>query len=273
VKITVNGVVQGVGFRPFVYRMAHKYGLNGYVKNLGDAGVEIVVEGETQQIRKFISDLKFHAPPLARVHEIEEELLPFHGFRNFTIQESSRGKGGGKSIIPPDVAICDDCLKELFNPKDRRYMYPFIVCTNCGPRFSIIESLPYDRENTSMDEFPMCEECRREYEDPLNRRYHAEPICCPTCGPHYKLVDKNYNPVPGDPLQITAHLIDMGYIIAIKGIGGFHIACDARNDECVKELRRRIGRREQPFAIMAKDIDTVKYFAIIEENEKEEMES
>ena len=273
IKITVNGVVQGVGFRPFVYRIAHKYGLKGYVKNLGDAGVEIVVEGKEKYIKNFEEDLKLRAPPLARVQEINEEILPLRGFEKFIIEESSKSYGGGESIIPPDVAICEDCLRELFTPTDRRYMYPFIVCTNCGPRFSIIESLPYDRENTSMDEFPMCDECRREYENPLDRRYHAEPICCDKCGPHYILLDKDNNPISGDPLKETAHLIDKGYIVAIKGIGGFHMACDARNGDSVRELRRRIGRREQPFAIMAKDMETVEKFAIVEEEEKGEMES
>jgi len=273
VKLNVNGIVQGVGFRPFVYRMAHEYGLRGYVKNLGDAGVEIVVEGEEKDIENFLNALRFRAPPLARVQAIKEVQLPLQRFVDFTIHESSKGKGEGESIVPPDVAICDDCLRELFNPEDRRYMYPFIVCTNCGPRFSIIESLPYDRENTSMREFPMCEDCRREYEDPLNRRYHAEPVCCEKCGPQYMLLDKEGEYISGDPLKKAARLIDEGYIIAIKGIGGFHIACDARNDECIKELRKRLQRRQQPFAIMAKDIETVSSFAMVEENERIEMES
>ena len=273
VKIKVNGIVQGVGFRPFIYRIAHTNKLTGYVKNLGDAGVEIVVQGSDINIENFIKDLKLKAPPLARIQKINYEYIPPQNFKDFKIERSSRIKGEGNSIIPPDVAICDDCLKELFNPTDRRYMYPFIVCTNCGPRFSIIEDLPYDRDNTSMKDFPMCEKCREEYEDPLNRRYHAEPICCENCGPQYVLMDKNNVQIPGEPLKNAAMLIDKGYIIAIKGIGGFHIACDARNDETVGELRKRIRRKAQPFAIMAKDLNTIEEFAIIDDEEKEEINS
>ena len=273
IKIKVNGIVQGVGFRPFIYRIAHTNKLRGYVKNLGDAGVEIVVEGKERNIENFLKDLELKAPPLAKVHNVDYEDIPLQNFKEFKIEESSKIKGGGDSIIPPDIAICDDCLEELFNPTNRRYMYPFIVCTNCGPRFSIIEELPYDRDNTSMRDFPMCEKCREEYEDPLNRRYHAEPICCNECGPHYILVDKNNVQIPGDALKNAAMLIDKGYIIAIKGIGGFHIACDARNDELIMELRKRIRRKAQPFAIMAKDLNTIKEFAIIDGKEEEEMKS
>ena len=272
-KIKVNGIVQGVGFRPFIYRIAHTNKLTGYVKNLGDAGVEIVVQGSDINIENFIKDLKLKAPPLARIQKINYEYIPPRNFKDFKIEGSSRIKGEGNSIIPPDVAICDDCLKELFNPTDRRYMYPFIVCTNCGPRFSIIEDLPYDRDNTSMKDFPMCEKCGEEYEDPLNRRYHAEPICCENCGPQYVLIDKNNVQIPGEPLKNAAVLIDKGYIIAIKGIGGFHIACDARNDETVGELRKRIRRKAQPFAIMARDLNTIEEFAIIDDEEKEEINS
>ena len=273
IRIRVNGVVQGVGFRPFIYRVAHDYNLKGYVKNLGDAGVEIVVEGEEDEINSFLHSLKSRAPPLAKIDEVNYREIPLNYFDSFTIEESSREGGGGDSTIPPDVAICDDCLRELFDPKDRRYMYPFIVCTNCGPRFSIIESLPYDRVNTSMNEFPMCRDCRREYEDPLNRRYHAEPVCCEECGPEYVLLNKDGEKIKGDPLKKAAKLLDNGYIIAIKGIGGFHIACNAEDDETVKELRRRLRREQQPFAIMAKDMMTVEKFALVGDEERREMES
>ena len=272
VRIHVDGVVQGVGFRPFVYRIAKKNGLRGYVKNLGDAGVEIHVEGEENAIREFLLELRTRAPPLARVEGIRITPVGDENHDDFTIAESSSGSGGGDSIIPPDVAICDDCLRELFDPGDRRYMYPFIVCTNCGPRFSIIESLPYDRENTSMREFPMCESCRVEYEDPMNRRYHAEPVCCEECGPRYELITREGIAVDGDPIEEAAKLIDDGYIVAIKGIGGFHIACDASNGDVVRELRKRIRRRTQPFAIMARDIDTIKEFAVLR-NESDELTS
>ncbi len=272
--IHIEGVVQGVGFRPFVYRIAKSNNLKGYVKNLGDAGVEILLEGDESSKDNFLHLLKTKAPPLAKIEKTYLSYIEDQGFDDFVIAPSSKTeKLGGDSIIPPDIAICDDCLEELFNPTNRRYMYPFIVCTNCGPRFSIIEDLPYDRNNTSMRDFPMCEECREEYEDPLNRRYHAEPICCNECGPHYILVDKNNVQIPGDALKNAAMLIDKGYIIAIKGIGGFHIACDARNDEVIIELRKRIRRKAQPFAIMAKDLNTIKEFAIIDSKEEEEMKS
>ncbi len=218
-------------------------------------------------------------PPLARIERIEKrEVPPPQGFDRFYIEKSSRGgKGGGDSVIPPDIAICDDCLRELFDPTDKRYMYPpFIVCTNCGPRFTIIEDLPYDRVNTTMREFPMCDFCESEYEDPLNRRYHAEPVCCPVCGPSYRLYTSDGGEeLVGDPLKKAAELIDGGYIVAIKGgIGGIHLACDATNEEAVAELRRRTRRPQKPFAIMAKDTETVREFAFLGgEAELEELTS
>ncbi len=271
--IKVEGVVQGVGFRPFVYRIAHRYGIKGYVKNLGDAGVEIFAEAPEKRIKDFVRALREEAPPLARVENMKLKKTAAKGFKKFEIKRSSWGGGDGESVIPPDVAICDDCLRELFDPKDRRYLYPFIVCTNCGPRFSIIEDLPYDRENTSMREFEMCEQCRKEYEDPLNRRYHAEPICCEKCGPRYELVDRDGVAISGEPIAMVAKLIDEGKIVAIKGIGGFHIACDATNDAAVKELRRRLGRETQPFAVMARDLETVESIAELSQEEREELVS
>ena len=271
--IHVNGVVQAVGFRPFVYRIAHENDLKGYVKNLGDAGVEIVVEGRERDVESFLRDLKTKKPPLARIDRIEKREIPPQGFPEFYIEKSSRGGGAGDSIIPPDIAICDDCLRELFDPTDKRYMYPFIVCTNCGPRFTIIEDLPYDRENTTMNEFPMCDFCRSEYEDPLNRRYHAEPVCCPVCGPSYRLYSNDGTEIYGDPLRRAAELIDKGYIVAVKGIGGIHLACDAANEEAVAELRRRTFRPQKPFALMAKDLETVRGFAYVSAEEEEELTS
>ncbi|AIF68758.1 hydrogenase expression protein [Palaeococcus pacificus DY20341] len=269
--IHVEGIVQGVGFRPFVYRIAHEHDLKGYVKNLGDAGVEIVVEGKERDINAFLHDLKYKTPPLSKVERIKKKEIPLQGFDTFYIEKSSAGGGGGDSIIPPDVSICEDCIKELFDPNDKRYMYPFIVCTNCGPRFTIIEDLPYDRVNTTMKEFDMCDFCESEYTDPLNRRYHAEPVCCPVCGPRYMLFDRDGRELSGDPIKRTAELIDKGYIVAIKGIGGIHIACDATNEEAVEELRRRILRPQQPFALMAKDLETIEQFAVVREDEKEEL--
>ena len=269
-KIHVNGIVQGVGFRPFIYRIAHKYALKGYVQNLGDAGVEIFVEGKEKNIENFIHTIKTGAPPLAMVENMHIESSPTNNFDAFIIDRSSMKKSGENSIIPPDIAICDDCLSELFDDKNRRYMYPFIVCTNCGPRFSIIEELPYDRKNTMMNDFDMCYLCNEEYTNPVNRRYHAEPICCEDCGPRYELITSDGKKIKGNPIKIAASLIDQGKIVAIKGIGGFHIACDAKNDSIVEELRRRIGREKQPFAIMAKDIETVEKFANIGTEEKKE---
>ncbi|ASJ10132.1 carbamoyltransferase HypF [Thermococcus sp. P6] len=272
-RLHVQGVVQAVGFRPFVYRIAHENGLSGYVKNLGDAGVEILVEGREENIDSFLRDLMEKLPPLARIERIDKREVPPQGFDRFYIEKSSKGGRGGDSIIPPDIAICDDCLRELFDPGNKRYMYPFIVCTNCGPRFTIIEDLPYDRVNTTMRDFPMCDFCRSEYEDPLNRRYHAEPVCCPVCGPSYRLYTNDGDELTGDPLKKAAELIDRGYIVAIKGIGGIHLACDATNREAVEELRRRTRRPQKPFAIMARDVETVREFAFLGEDELAELTS
>ncbi len=269
----VQGIVQAVGFRPFIYRIAHEHNLKGYVKNLGDAGVEIVVEGREEEVEAFLRDLHRKKPPLARIDRVEKKEIPPQGFSEFHIEKSSKGGKEGDSIIPPDIAICDDCLRELFDPTNKRYMYPFIVCTNCGPRFTIIEDLPYDRENTTMREFPMCDFCRSEYEDPLNRRYHAEPTACPVCGPSYRLYTNEGNEITGDPLRKAAELIDKGYIIAIKGIGGIHLACDATNGEVISELRKRTFRPQKPFAIMADSLKTVRSFAYVNGGEEEELTS
>ena len=272
-RIYVSGVVQGVGFRPFVYRIASANNLGGYVKNLGDAGVEIFIEGKEEDVENFLHKLRFSAPPLARVEDVKIENTTPLRMEHFEILESSTERKGGDSIIPPDVAICEDCLRELFNPEDRRYMYPFIVCTNCGPRFSIIESLPYDRKNTAMRDFPMCNICEEEYTNPENRRYHAEPVCCGDCGPEYELLDGRGETVNGDAIAMAAEMIDRGKIVAIKGIGGFHLACDAGNEDAAKKLRKRLGRESQPFAIMAKSMDAVRRFAEVGENEMEELKS
>ncbi|AMM53576.1 carbamoyltransferase HypF [Pyrococcus kukulkanii] len=273
-RIHVQGIVQAVGFRPFVYRIAHAHNLRGYVRNLGDAGVEIVVEGREEDIEAFLEDLYKKKPPLAKIEKVIRKEIPIQGFDRFYIEKSStEKKGEGDSIIPPDIAICEDCLRELFDPNDKRFMYPFIVCTNCGPRFTIIEDLPYDRENTAMREFPMCDFCRSEYEDPLNRRYHAEPVACPTCGPSYRLYTSTGEEIIGDPLRRAAKLIDKGYIVAIKGIGGIHLACDATREDVVAELRKRLFRPQKPFAIMAKDLETIKTFAYVTEEEEEELTS
>ncbi len=273
IKIHVRGIVQGVGFRPFVYRIATRYGLKGFVKNLGDAGVEIVVEGETYAINSFLKALENESPPLADIHDLDIVKIPPQGFEDFVIEQSEKGSGAGKSVIPPDVSICDNCIRELFDPTNPRYMYPFIVCTDCGPRFSIIADLPYDRENTTMAEFEMCDFCRSEYEDPHNRRYHAEPVCCEKCGPRYTLYDGDGVAMSNDPIKKAAQLIDEGYIVAIKGVGGIHLACDATNDLAVKRLRKLLKRPQQPFAVMVRDINTVQSIAYLSEDESEELQS
>ncbi|BDH78776.1 MAG TPA: carbamoyltransferase HypF [Methanothermobacter sp.] len=265
--IFVQGIVQGVGFRPTVYRLANDFELKGYVRNLGNI-VEIVVEGEKETIRRFISDLKSKRPPISKISNIEvgwDEINHF-SFTSFEIRGSS-SKFKGTSVIPADVATCEACLSDMNNPKDRRYLYPFTACTDCGPRFTVIEKIPYDRERTSMRDFPLCEECQKEYENPADRRYHAEATCCPICGPKLSLYDDEPIHVD-DPLKEASKILDEGYIVAIKGIGGTHLACDATNEETVKRLRDRLGRPYQPFACMSPDIETIKSFAIVSAEEE-----
>lgn len=243
-RIQVTGVVQGVGFRPFVYRIAHAHGLAGSVCNRGDAGVEIVVEGDLQAIEEFLIDLRENHPPLARISAINAEELPPIGGDGFKIVPSKDGSGSAGSI-PPDIAICDECVADIFG--NTRYRgYWATSCTNCGPRFTVIESLPYDRPRTSMRDFPMCDACAAEYTDPLDRRYHAQTIACPECGP--KLT---FDGSTDDPIARAGEALKSGEIVAIKGIGGTHIACAATDGRAVSELRARLGRPGQPFALMA----------------------
>ncbi|MGQ9602484.1 MAG: carbamoyltransferase HypF [Candidatus Bipolaricaulia bacterium] len=245
-RISVRGIVQGVGFRPFVYRIAVRNGLSGSVKNLGDAGVEIIVEGSPEQIGQFLQDLKLRKPPLAEIEGLEIAELSRDGLlSSFKIEHSERGEGGS-GTIPPDTAICPSCLEDLRGPS-RYHGYWATSCTDCGPRFTTIRALPYDRERTSFAEFPMCPDCAKEYTDPLDRRYHAQTIACPRCGP--KLY---FNGSPeGDPILKAALALKAGRIVAIKGLGGTHLACDATNEAVVSRLRQRLGRPAQPFALMA----------------------
>jgi len=236
-RVRVGGIVQGVGFRPFVYGLARAQELGGFVRN--DArGVVIEVEGATEKLDLFAAALVEQAPPLARIAALEESEIEPRGEQDFTIAQSA-DEGARTALVPADIATCDDCLRELFDPQDRRFGYPFINCTNCGPRFTIIRSVPYDRTNTSMASFEMCEACRREYEDPANRRFHAEPTCCPDCGPRLSL----------EPGQAVS-LLREGKIVAIKGLGGYHLACDAANEQAVARLRERKRREEKPLAVM-----------------------
>ncbi|RLE55780.1 MAG: carbamoyltransferase HypF [Thermoprotei archaeon] len=254
-RITVSGIVQGVGFRPFIHRLALSLGLTGYVRNLGGSEVEIWIEGSEEAIRKFIERLRSEKPPSAKIEELRIEEVECRGFTEFKILRSSE-EISGISMIPPDIAICRYCLEEILNPSSRWYRYPFNSCAWCGPRFSMIERVPYDRENTSMRDFPLCDECLREYSDVGNvRRYHAQGISCPKCGPKVTLLDKHGEVVDvKDPISVAARLIDEGYIIAVKGLGGYHIACLATDDDVVLRLRMRKKRTRKPFALMVLDV-------------------
>ncbi len=272
-RIVVKGVVQAVGFRPFVYRTAKNIGIKGYVRNFMDR-VEIVAVCSDDVLKKFVSELKENAPPLSKIESIEIDKISIEkDYDDFYILKSEESSEAGESIIPPDISICDKCLEEIFDPKNRRYLYPFTVCTDCGARFSIIEDMPYDREKTSMKIFKMCKKCEEEYRDPLNRRYHAEPIACAECGPKYELYKGKKKINTENPIKKCAELLDNGYIIAIMGIGGTHLACDAYNSDAVKELRRRINRKYKPFAVMVKDVKTAKKVAYISKREIEVLES
>jgi len=265
-RIIVRGIVQGVGFRPFVYRLAKSMNLKGYVKNTGSGTVEIVID---RDVDKFVKLLREEKPPIAEINDIEVEKIPDLPFKDFVIEKSG-GKKGGLSLPPPDVAVCKYCLKELFDPKDRRYLYPFISCTDCGPRFSVAIKLPYDRENTTFRDFPLCDECSKEYWNVLDRRYYAQSIACPKCGPHYELIFDGRVVKGLDAVKTTAKLIDSCKIVAIKGIGGYHIACKT-DDDIVFELREKLGRPQQPFAVMARNLDVVREVAHVNDYEEKEM--
>jgi hydrogenase maturation protein HypF len=270
-KLNVSGIVQGVGFRPFIYRLAVAYGLSGYVQNRGDAGVEILLEGDPESIKGFIGDLNEKKPPLAQIDHVQStELFGQNQYKKFTIIKSSEQAELSGSIIPPDIAICNQCLKELRDPKDPRFEYFFITCTNCGPRFTIIERLPYDRENTTMRDFPLCGLCQREYADPANRRFHAQTVACPQCGPKAYLTTKTGEPVKSaDPVREAGRLLSEGNVLAVKGYGGFHIAASALLDTPLSRLRATKHRAEKPFALMAKSLSAARGFAEVGSKEQE----
>ncbi len=271
VKINVSGIVQGVGFRPFIYRLAMRNCLAGYVRNKGDAGVEILLEGDANGIDSFLVSLTSEKPPIAQIEKIRRtELSGLNEFSKFTIYKSSQEAETSGSIIPPDIAICNQCLSELRNPKDPRYEYFFITCTNCGPRFTIIERLPYDRENTTLREFPLCGSCLTEYNDPANRRFHAQTVACPICGPKAYLTTNTGEPIQSrDPVREAGKLLSEGNIVAVKGYGGFHIAASTLKEKPLQTLRATKHRREKPFAIMAKSLDATKGFAEVSSKEQE----
>jgi hydrogenase maturation protein HypF len=271
--IHVTGVVQGVGFRPFVYSLAHRLGLDGWVYNSSD-GVDIEVQGQSGKLARFEKALQDQAPPLAHIEAITVSSAEPQDQRGFVIRQSVVKPGA--SLISPDVATCPDCLKEVLSPADRRYHYPFTNCTNCGPRFTIIEGLPYDRPLTTMSEFAMCPACQAEYEDPLDRRFHAQPNACPVCGPRVWMSTggstDSYNDALAtaeEPFKAAVSLLRLGGTMAIKGLGGFHLACDATNDEAVRWLRRRKGRRAKPFAVMMVDMAMVRRYCQVSPAEEE----
>jgi hydrogenase maturation protein HypF len=270
-KLNITGIVQGVGFRPFVYRIALKNGLTGYVLNRGDAGVEILVEGPKANIDAFLNDLQKQKPPLAQIQEIIKTILKEKKeYNKFTINKSTSKAELSGSTIPPDIAICNECLKELRDPNDPRYEYFFITCTNCGPRFTILEKLSYDRENTTMHEFPLCGFCQKEYNDPSNRRFHAQTIACPECGPKaYLTTSKGESITSKDPVKEAGKLLSEGYILAVKGYGGFHIASSTTNEKPLKALRAVKHRKAKPFAIMARNLEAIRSFATVNPKEEE----
>ncbi len=271
VKLNITGIVQGVGFRPFIYRSAVKNGLAGYVRNMGDAGVEVLLEGDTGSIEQFMQDLVAKNPPQAKIDHVTKTILTGkEEYTQFTICKSSQTAELSGSIIPPDIAICNQCLKELRNPADPRHDYFFITCTDCGPRFTIIERLPYDRENTTMREFPMCSFCQKEYEDPSNRRFHAQTVACPKCGPQAYLTTSMGELVKtSDPVREAGKLLSQGKVLAVKGYGGFHIACSVTLEEPLRRLRGTKHRWEKPFAIMARSLKAAIQFAEITTKEEE----
>jgi hydrogenase maturation protein HypF len=258
-EISVRGIVQGVGFRPFIYALARRHGLAGLVRNDAE-GVHIEAEGPPEDLELFLRDVREKAPPLAEVEAVSWRPLAVLDERDFRIEESREGVRR-RALISPDVATCSGCLSELFDPTDRRYRYPFTNCTNCGPRFTITRSVPYDRAMTTMAHFEMCPECLDEYDDPSNRRYHAQPNACPVCGPRMILLDRfghELHGKPDDPVLRTARMLRGRAVVAIKGLGGYHLACDPFDEGAVRTLRGRKVRQDKPFALMARDFEQVR---------------
>jgi len=271
-KLTIEGIVQGVGFRPFIYSLAKQHNLKGYVLN-NPQGVQVEIEGEPVDLKKFLKALPESLPPQAHIVSVKEETLPPCNFTNFEIRESSVEEKR-TALISPDLAICKDCHDELFNPRDRRYRYPFINCTNCGPRYTIIDDIPYDRPHTSMKIFPMCPSCQQEYDDPSNRRFHAQPNACWDCGPRVTLTDSTGQIIATpDPIAEAGTLLARGSIVAIKGLGGYHLAVDATNDNAVARLRELKLREEKPFAIMCPDVKAVQTVAKLSREDEKLLQS
>ncbi|MHA1713639.1 MAG: carbamoyltransferase HypF [Candidatus Ranarchaeia archaeon] len=260
--IRVSGIVQGVGFRPFVYRAATELGLSGTVQNLGDAEVEIILEGTRQALSRFMYALRRRSPPLAQIESVSKKTEKAKGlFVGVKILPSSKTKKGRGSLIPPDIGLCEACEKELYSRNSRRQGYYFITCTDCGPRFTTIRGVPYDRKTTTLDEFILCDSCLKEYNEPLDRRFHAQTIACHRCGPRLWLEAKDGSPIEDEPIITAAKLINEGAIIAIKGYGGYHLAAKTTDDTVIKRLREKKRRPSKPFALMARSIEKVRLFS------------
>jgi hydrogenase maturation protein HypF len=263
-RVCVHGVVQGVGFRPFVYTTAAAFGLSGSVRN-DSSGAIIEVEGDTDDIAGFMTRLRERPPPLAVIESIETSDIAAVGGTGFQITDTSRS-GGGRTLASPDVAMCTECAAEQRDRGNRRYRHAFVNCTNCGPRFTIIASLPYDRASTTMADFAMCADCAHEYTDPADRRFHAQPVCCPNCGPTLRYRDRDGGVTTGEPgLRLARHLLRDGAVLAVKGIGGYHLACDAADQRAVAELRRRKRRGDKPFAVMVPDLTIARAIACVDD--------
>ena len=263
-RICVRGVVQGVGFRPFVYACASALGLTGSVRN-DSSGAIIEVEGDASDLDDFLSRLTNRAPPLAVIESVETQTIPVVGGTGFMIGDTSRSDGG-RTLASPDVAMCAECAAEQRDPGNRRYRHAFVNCTNCGPRFTIIASLPYDRASTTMAAFPMCTDCAREYHDPADRRFHAQPVCCPNCGPTLRYRAGDGGVTEGEAaLRQARQLLHDGGVLAVKGIGGYHLACDAADERAVAELRSRKRRGDKPFAVMVPDMATAHRIADVDD--------
>ncbi len=261
--ISVTGVVQGVGFRPFVHGLAGRLGVSGFVGN-DVHGVFVEAEGERPQVEAFVEALKSQAPPLAVVDEVRAREIAARGEAGFRIVESPRD-GAADTLVSADSAPCDDCLRELRDPEDRRFRYPFVNCTNCGPRFTIVRGVPYDRPLTTMAGFAMCADCKQEYEDPADRRFHAQPVCCPACGPTLRFAPGGRS----DPIRETAEALEAGAVVAVKGLGGYHLAVGARHEEAARRLRQRKHREDKPFAVMVADLKQAREIAEVSEKAEE----
>ena len=268
-RVIITGIVQGVGFRPFIYNLSIGLGLKGWVGNI-DSDVIIEVEADQAQMNSFVEQIRKTAPVLSKIESIRYYELPLEGFTDFTIRYSQTNSKGN-IFISPDVCICEDCVEELKNRQNRRYMYPFINCTNCGPRFTIIKDIPYDRDKTTMNNFEMCNICRQEYATPSDRRYHAQPVSCHDCGPSLGILDEKGNIISdmssNKCIKYITKVIIEGKIAAIKGIGGYHLACDALNEAAVDRLRSRKHRDDKPFALMIRNIDVITKYCNMNEKE------